>query len=293
MILKDSCRTCYKLWPFLAILALLTFAILGVCTKFCRAAEDNAASMVLRYEVDTSRLPPKTKIDMRSLILAIKDRLPTDAKVRHFGETGIEVTADKKDQAELNLLRRRITTNGPISFNRFIIGTDPNARRVIDAALDVPSTKSEVTLNGQSTAKWVPVYSRDFDPNFLLDSNVVTRINNSLTELLVWNDLELLTGDYLLSAKKKSDDKGSLGLEFEFSKDGAKLLRRMTTNDSEEEVSKHVLGLFIDDRVYSGTIVEKQLDSKLFIGSLPEYEIDGILSILNAGSLPYPLKEQK
>jgi hypothetical protein len=278
---------------FLAMLVLQAFAILCACAEFCRAAENDTATIVLRYEIDTSRLPPKTKIDMRSLILAIKDRMPVDAKVDRLGEAGIEVTFAKKELAELDSLKRRITTMGPVSFARYAIGTDPNARRVIEAALDVPITNSEVTLKGQSVAKWVPVYSPDFDPTFLLDSNIVTRTNNSDTELLVWNDLEPLTGDYLLSAKKKSDDKGSLGIEFEFSKNGSKILSRLTNGDSGKEVAKQVLGFFIDGRAYSGCIVTKQLDTRLFIGSLPEYEIESILSILNAGALPYPLKETK
>jgi preprotein translocase subunit SecD len=227
------------------------------------------------------------------LILAIEERLPASAKVRRVGETGIEVTVVKKEPAELDSLKRRITTNGPVSFHRFVIGTDPNARRVIDAAVDLPKTDSEVKLKGQTVSKWFSVYSTDFDPTFLFDSNIVSRINNSHTELLVWNNPERLTGDYLLSAKKAFDEKGILGIEFEFNKSGAKRLRSLTRDDAEREVSKQVLGLFIDDRAFSGTVLEKQIDSMLFIGNLPEYEIDSILSILNAGALPYPLKEIK
>jgi hypothetical protein len=272
---------------------LLAYATVGMCSQFCLAADEGDTSIVLRYEVDTSRLPPKTKADMRSLLLTITDRLPANAKVRRIGESGIEVTVVKKELAELDSLKRRITANGRVMFDRFVIGTDSSARRVIDAAFDLPKPDSEVKLKGRAVAKWVLVYSTDFDTTFLFDSNIVSRINKSHTEFLVWIDPEPLTGDYLSSAKKAFDDKEVLGIEFEFNKDGAKLLRRLTASGTEGRSPKQILGLFIDDRAYSGAVIQEKLNSRLFIGNLPEYEIDSVLSILGAGALPYRLKEMK
>jgi hypothetical protein len=279
---------------FVLTLAMLTYAVLGVCPECCHAANEEAAPTKLRYEVDTSQLPANIRIDLSSIIITVAERLGGKAKVRALNGNSIEVLLEGEfDEPELDSLKRRITTLGPVSFARYVIGTDPNARRVIDAALDVPLAKFEVILKGRSVAKWVPVYSTNFDPTFLLDSNIVTRTNNSHTELIVWNDAGPLTGDYILSSKKAFDDKGMVGIVFEFNKDGAKILRRLTIDDTERKISRQVLGLFIDNRAYSGTVIKEQLDSRLFIGSLPEHEIDSILSILNAGALPYPLKEKK
>jgi hypothetical protein len=279
---------------FLLTLVMLTYAVLGVRNEYCHAANEEAAPTKLRYEVDTSQLPANIRIDLSSIIITVAERLGGKARVRALNGNSIEVLLDGEfDEPELNSLKRRITTIGTVSFDRFVIGTDPNARRVIDAALDVPFSKLEVILKGQSVAKWVPVYSTNFDPTFLLDSNIVSRTNKMKTELLVWNDPEPLTGDYILSSNKAFADNGMVGIEFEFNKDGAKILRRLTIDDSEKKISKQVLGLFIDDRAYSGTVIKEQLDSRLFIGSLSEIEIDSILRIGNAGALPYPLKEKR
>jgi hypothetical protein len=64
MVSDNFCRTCSCISHFLVALVMLAFAILGACAELCRAADYDAASVILHYELDTSRLPPKTKVDM-------------------------------------------------------------------------------------------------------------------------------------------------------------------------------------------------------------------------------------
>ena len=238
---------------------------------------------------------PKQRVDMPRLIDALKQRVdPTGTKevsIRSFGGV-IEVIIPKAGPDDLEFVKRRITDLGQLEFR---ITADPRwneDRPIIEKALALGPSEKLVMVGDKPRAEWVVYDEREFSEQ---DGRLVQRTAGSRKEALVLLDRWNVTGEYLTLAAKGYDDVGSPAVDFTFNTSGARRFERFTGENLPNQATgqKRFLGILLDKRLISAPALNSQISGRGQIsgGSMKEDEVDFIISILNAGSLPAALNK--
>jgi SecD/SecF fusion protein len=105
-----------------------------------------------------------------------------------------------------------------------------------------------------------------------------------------------VTGDFLTSATKGLDERGGPAVHFAFDRAGAFRFGQLTNenkpNPATPDVYRH-LGIILDKRLLSAPRIITKITDRGMIsgGSMTEREVEHIIEVLNAGSLPAALNK--
>ena len=229
------------------------------------------------------------------LIAALKRRLDPDGTkeitIRQYGQA-IEIIIPETGDAEMEFVKRRITDLGQLEFRITADGTRPKDRPIILLANELPPSVKDVMQGENKVAEWV---SYDVDA-FLDDNTLVTRKAGDTPEALVLMDPYNVTGKYLTSATKGLDERGGPAVHFSFDRTGSYLFGQLTGENrpspSTPDVYRH-LGIILDQHLLSAPRIITKITDRGMIsgGSMTEREVEHIIEVLNAGSLPAALNK--
>jgi len=297
----------------LVVAAMAVFLALAVAgLRYWRAANQQEA-VILTFEVDRESLPGEQVVNMNALIRAVDQRLnpgwSKQAHVRQVGEERIEVATFTADPREIERIEYRVQSQGTIEFR--ILANQRDHKALVERALEADAGElyqldqngdRVLDQNGRPTvqASWVRVAKGEEEG--LLSSaaraETVRRKTPSAdyewTEFLVVNDVFNVNGNFLIHARPGIDPSGRPSVLFTFNRTGGKLFGGLTGKNMPDEASgfsRH-LGIILDSYLQSAPAIRSTIfDRGEITGSFTRQEVQDMVDILNAGSLPAPLKK--
>jgi SecD/SecF fusion protein len=305
-------------WKFSLLIGAVAIAGVVVSLGEFKFGPDLAGGITLIYELaDTSVVATEEddqngsteegddsrprKVDMPQLISALKERIdPTSTRevtIREQGASAIEIIIPATGPDALEYVKRRITDLGQLEFRITADTTQSSDRNAIEQATNrelVPLSQKDVMLGGRKVAEWVRYAEAEFGPaDEEDDRHVVKRLAGDTPEILVLMDPWDVTGEYLTSASKGVGDHGEPAVHFSFSNQGARRFQQLTSENRPNQATgaERYLGIILDKRLISAPRIITTISSQGQISgsAMNEQEVDYIVSILNAGSLPAAL----
>ncbi|NLF09160.1 MAG: protein translocase subunit SecD, partial [Pirellulaceae bacterium] len=234
---------------------------------------------------------------MDELIAAIRERInpggQREITLRKHGVEQIEIIIPEVEEAEVQRIKRLITTTGNLQFR--MLATKRKYSDLIDRALDNPQLPQLMDANGQLRAWWVPVKS-GMEDSFLKDAQIavrkVQRKGEDVLEVLVVSENKNVTGAYLVDARQGADQTGNPCVNFEFDEAGGRLFGELTGDNQPDTQTgyQYRLGIILDDYMYSAPGLKSRIYKRGEItGGFSKQEAEELAAVLRAGSLPAAL----
>ena len=241
------------------------------------------------------------RVDIEKLVQAINRRVNPggvlEVTIRPLGDTQIEVIIPEADREEVERLKRKISSAGTLEFR--ILANNRDHQALIEQAL---SREDRVLRDaeGRVLAWWVPI-ARGQEANFAYPEIATRkrkdpRTGYEFTEVLVVKDPFDVTGAYLVHAAPGFDRTGAPAVFFTFNSEGGMRFGGLTGNNLPEpgqvEFTRK-LGIILDGYLYSAPAIRDTIFTHGEItGRFTREEVQDLVDILNAGSLPARLSEQ-
>jgi len=275
-----------------------------------RLGIDLKGGVILVYEIDASKQQKPSEeggaapesVNMDKLVAAVSRRVnpggQKEVTVRRYGLDQIEVIVPDVDQAEVDLIKRIVSSAGVLEFRITANPEDPRHKQVIELASR--SMGSTVTEGGRPIGRWVQLDTAKMDP--AEDRGLVTRATaDGRVEVLVVLDRFNVTGGYLTRALASYDQNLQPCVNFSFNSAGAALFGTLTGQNLPDPANRLTsrLGIVLDDTLLSAPTIRSTISGDGQItGSFKQADVDFLVGVLNAGSLPAalysePISEQK
>ena len=275
-----------------------------------RLGIDLKGGVILVYEVDASKqkaqeeegadaVPP---VDMDKLVAAVSRRVnpggQKEVTVRRYGLDQLEVIVPDVDQAEIDLIKRIVSSAGVLEFRITANADDPRHKQLIELATRSPGTT--VSEGGRPIGRWVELDTTKMDP--AEDRGLFTRTaSDGRVEVLVVLDRFNVTGGFLTRSSASYDQNLQPCVNFSFNSGGAALFGTLTGQNLPDPANRLTsrLGIVLDDTLLSAPTIRSTISSDGQItGSFKQADVDFLVGVLNAGSLPAalysePISEQK
>jgi len=249
---------------------------------------DLSGGTILVYQV---KQPPPAGFHMDKMIAALDRRINpagvTDLAIRSLGNNRVEITLPHASAQDVEHYERVLTSVGSLEFHVL-------ANRRDDAALIAKGEDTfpgPVLEGGSTLGRWVPV-APSAEAGFSLGGQIAMRSDAHGKEyVLVAEDPYHVTGDYLARAESTFDDTGRPAVGFHFDAEGAGRFAQLTgDNLPAPDGFERRLAIILDGEVYSAPAIRAQISSNgIITGRFTEREVNDLVAVLNAGSLPATL----
>ncbi len=266
-----------------------------------RMGIDLKGGVILVYEIDAAK-QTDGRVSMDKLVAAVSRRVnpggQKEVTVRQYGLDQIEVIVPEVDQSEVELIKRIVSSAGVLEFRITANPEDPRHRQVIEAAERSPGVT--VSEAGRQIGRWVELDTQKMDP--AEDRGLVTRTtSDGRVESLVVLDRFNVTGGYLSRASSGYDQNLQPCVNFSFNSQGAALFGTLTSQNLPDPANRLTsrLGIVLDDVLLSAPTIRSTISGDGQItGSFKQADVEFLVGVLNAGSLPAalsaePISEQK
>ncbi len=251
---------------------------------------------ILTFEVDRESMLEEEPVDMQQVVAVVDRRLNPGrtrlARVRQIGPERIEVATSTTDPAELGRIESNVQRLGTIEFR--VLANQRDHKGLIERAGDEESHTLR-DEDGQLLAWWVPVAAGE-EESFGHCSEAATRTipenGRERTEILVVKDPFDVTGQYLIIAAASVDHLGMPNVIFTLDSRGGKLFGGLTGNNLPDAATgfRRKLGIILDGFLVSAPAIRAPIYQRAEItGEFSQQEVEDLVDILNAGSLPAPL----
>ncbi|NCC36079.1 MAG: protein translocase subunit SecD, partial [Chloroflexia bacterium] len=184
---------------------------------------------------------------------------------------------------------------GTLEFR--IVGNERDHGALFKLADANPDARNVVDQEGNRLAWWVPVHESERE-SFAQRGGAKTRVRTvrgeQVLEVLMVNDPFDVTGGFLVRAQRDVDQHGKPCVHFTFNSRGGRLFGRLTGNNLPDPSGfKRQLGIILDGFLYSAPSINSTIYNQGVIeGQFSNEEVDALVSVLQAGSLPTALTEQ-
>lgn len=236
---------------------------------------------------------------MAALIKALIERVdPAGTKevsIKKFGDDQIEIIIPKAEKAELEAIERRIYTAGVLEFRITASRQFDQHRAIIELGERLPANQNIVRIDGKEVARWVEYDEKQFGNAEQAGRMLVVRTSSKAPQALVLtNDGLNVTGEFLRSASPDNDQTGRPAVTFVFNSQGAFRFERLTrAHQPAPSGAKYNLGIMLDNRLLSAPNLNAVISDRGIIEGLDdEEEVNFLVGILNAGSLPASLNKE-
>ncbi len=220
-----------------------------------------------------------------------------EVTVRRMGSDRVEVIIPKVEQAEVEVVKDKISTAGALEFRILANPRAPEHARYIELAKQTEGrdvTAKDENGKDELVAQWVAV-----DPEkareIISESNNVSRPNKSGgVSVLTMIDPYDVGGGELSRAYPTNDQLGGNAVGFKFNSSGAQLFGELTGRHLPDESSglRYQLAIILDDQVKSAPSIKSRItDSGIIEGTFTPEQVQFLVDILNAGSLPAALSK--
>ncbi|MDZ7618267.1 MAG: protein translocase subunit SecD, partial [Patescibacteria group bacterium] len=261
---------------------------------------DLRGGVILVYEVDQEKKASADQaVDMDKLVAAVSRRVnpggQKEVTVRKFGSEQVEIIVPEADEAELQRLKDILQRVGTLEFR--IVGNERDHGALFKLADANSEARNVVDQENNRLAWWVPVHESARD-EFLQRAGAKTRVRTvrgeQVLEVLMINDPFDVTGGFLIRAQPDVDQGGKPSVGFTFNSKGGRLFGRLTgANLPDQSGFKRQLGIILDGYLYSAPVINNVIHNQGVIeGRFSKEEVDALVSVLQAGSLPAALSEQ-
>lgn len=241
-------------------------------------------------------------VDMDKLVAAVSRRVnpggQKEVTVRRYGLDQLEVIVPEVDQAEVDLIKRIVSSAGVLEFRILANPEDPRHRQAIEVAGRTAGTT--VNLEGKPAARWVELDTQKMNP--AENRGLVTRaMPDGRVEVLVVLDRFDVTGGDLGRVSPSFDEGLQPCVNFMFNSRGAARFGLLTGQNLPDPANRleSRLGIVLDDVLQSAPVIRSAISSNGQItGNFKQSDINFLVEVLNAGSLPAalqsePISEQK
>jgi SecD/SecF fusion protein len=214
--------------------------------------------------------------------------------------------AEKEEQKRVSALRDS-KKSAPSQYVMF--DDRPRAKWIDVPAKDIEAARADkdlvtrtvddkmqkLVVLGQPKARWVNV-GKDHRGNLRIpteDKETVSRPNGDGIDVLVKIDLQHVDGKHLKKTQVVQDDRLGFKVWFEFDNQGGRLFGALTGDNVPKGDVTRKLGIILDDTVLSAPALRSRISDKGEItGDFTKAEVEWLVSVLNSGSFPAPLKPQ-
>lgn len=262
---------------------------------------DLSGGVILVYEVDEEVQQSDQQVDMDKLINAISRRINPggvrEITVRQYGPGQVEIIIPEADENELERTKERIVSAGTLEFR--ILANSRDHGELIERARGEDSRVVKDS-DGNMLAWWVPV-EKGQEGSFQGYQEIATRKRprprgeGEMLEILVVNDTFDVNGGFLARAAPSVDQQGRPCVNFVFNSRGGRLFGGLTGNNLPDEVQNFTrkLGIILDGYLYSAPAIQSRISQRGEItGDFTNEEVEDLVAVLNAGSLPTALAER-
>ena len=285
----------------LSLFTLLASAAIMVMGPPFKLGVDLSGGVILIYEVDQAKKAtpgvPLGKQEMDNLISAVTRRVnpggQKEVTIRTYGAEQIEIIIPEVNETEVQRIERIISTTGNLEFR--ILANQRNDKELIERALANPSESRVLDSQRNLLAWWVPVKEGEE----IAYPEIATRTRKvgqrTITEILVEKDIYDVTGVYLTKASPSVNNKtGKPCVEFMFNTAGGQLFGELTGNHRPDSASgfTYKLAIILDGQLQSApSINERITDRGVITGNFTQQQVQDLVNVLNAGSLPAALSK--
>jgi len=271
---------------------------------------DLSGGLILIYEVDQDKKEEDRTLsgqEMDRLIAAVSRRVnpggQKEVVIRKYGVEQIEIIIPKVEEAEAERIKRSISRAGTLEFRILANNRD---HKLLIAKAKAQSGRVIRDAAGKELGRWVPMDLGDGDP---ADQERVSQITGfkeiatrdfplrgrDVPHVLVVKDAFNVTGGYLRRAQADYDRQGKPCVTFIFNSQGGQLFGGLTSNNLPDKVQDFTrkLGIILDGNLYSAPSIQSTIfDRGEITGSFDQDEVNDLVGVLNAGSLPTALAEE-
>lgn len=245
----------------------------------------------LEYEVDFG--DKENPANMQKLVDVINRRLSSAgaATVVTGNKLKVEILQDLPEPA-LRKIRRSIETVGDLQFRITARPDFAEDKAIIDAAKLLPADQNELRIDGKKVAQWMPYEVREFGTVDQNDLRVTKRQAGDVPQALVLtNDGFDVTGEYLEKCDQGIDETGQPQVNFKFNDQGAFRFGQLTSAHLPQDNKAYALAIIFNGQILTAPTIRSKITHQGRIAGLRDMdEVDFMVSILNAGSLPYPIR---
>jgi SecD/SecF fusion protein len=260
---------------------------------------ESAESLDLEFEVEGR----SAAVDMDKLVAAVARRVnpggQKEVTVRRYGLDQLEVIVPEVDQSEVELIKKIVSKSGVLEFRITANRDDPRHRRVIE--LGERSIGDTVVDGGGAIGRWIVLSTENFGEDER--GGLVTRkASDGSVQVLVVLDRFDVTGGYLTRASSSFDPQSLRPcVNFSFNSAGSSLFSVLTSSNLPDPANRLTskLGIVLDGELLSAPAIRSTISSNGQItGNFQQRDVDSLVSVLNAGSLPAalysePISEQR
>jgi len=232
---------------------------------------------------------------VRQLIGALTERVdPSGTKevsIREYGLGQIEIIIPKASPQELEFIERRIYTAGSLEFRITANPVFKAHREIIELAKLLPPGEREVRIGEFKVAEWMEYKLEEFEN---ADFIVKRMAGKTPQALILTNDGKDVTGEYLKRSASSFDEQGRPQVNFTFNALGAHFFGQLTGSHIPNSAGQtYNLGIILDKKLLSAPSIQSKITSQGRItGAMGKEEVDFVVGILNAGSLPATLNKE-
>jgi len=247
-------------------------------------------------EIDYDIVPEAAPVAMDKLVAAVSRRVnpggQKEVTVRQYGLDQIEVIIPEVEQSEVDLIKRIVSSAGVLEFR--ILANRDDTRHTAAIALAERTAGNTVRQKEESVARWAQVDPTKFNPAG--DRRLVTRPTpDGALELLVITDPFNVTGGDLGRVNPSLDESLNPCVNFTFNSSGAARFGLLTGRNLPNPTNgqRSQLGILLDDVVQSAPEIRSTITSfGQITGNFKQPEVDFLVEVLNAGSLPAALRSE-
>ena len=214
-----------SLWGRLSVVlvALAAGIVVTVLGWPPRMGIDLKGGVILVYEIDSAK-QPDGGVSMDKLVAAVSRRVnpggQKEVTVRQYGTNQLEVIVPEVDQAEVEFIKRIVSSAGVLEFRIVANPQDPRHKEIIEKATS--SSGSLVSSGDRSIGRWIQIDTQKINP--VGDSTLVMRqAGDGTPEVLVALDRFDVTGDFLSRASGGYDQNLQPCVNFSFNSQGSAL----------------------------------------------------------------------
>ncbi len=272
----------------------------GVILVYQLAEDAEVEDQNSEFEDEAEEGPSSARsVDMDKMVAAIRRRVdPAGIKeltIRPYGPRQIEVIIPQVDNDEVDLIKRKISTAGLLEFRVTANETDHQA--IIDQALKQPNLQALPNPSDESRtlARWVKLA-----PEMRSSEGLVTRESGGETQVLVVTGKIDVNGGYLRRASPGIDEMGRTSVNFSLNSEGGRLFGILTRQNLPDQATgfQRRIGIVLDDVLLSAPFIQSAITDNGQITNVAPEDVEFLVGILNAGSLPAalepePISEQK
>ena len=292
-------------WKFALGIGTLAAAAVVFTQGDVKFGPDLSGGSTLIFELDQAALdtdsgsPRDIDRTIDETIVALANRVdPSGTKevtIRKYGTGQIEIIIPKVSPQELEIIERKIYTAGILEFRITASPVFSTHREIIELAEKLPPGENVVRRGGERVAQWLPYNVDEFgQPDEKVPYLVKRKAGLLAQALVLFNDGNNVTGDFLENAKSSFDQRGQPSVAFMFDQKGAYLFGQLTGNHRPNPSGeKYHLGIVLDGELLSAPSINSKITRQGEItGSMGQDGVDFIVNILKAGSLPAQLSKE-